>query len=248
MVDHLAELARAQRAFADGVASSDPEARVPWCGSWRVHDLIEHLARIHHWAAAQARSVAEVPLERETADLTERYLGCAAELLETLRVLDPDQPCLALIPDGTVAFWHRRQLHETLVHLWDLRAAAALDQRGDDSWSALDGVTPLGSDWVPGGELWADTVAEVVEVMQPRQVRLGRSPELPVRLRLVGKDQDRTWTLGHAPDAVAEVTVAGPVWKLALLLWRRIGGDEPGLEILGERADLDRLLALPLTS
>ena len=248
MIDHLPELIRTQDAFAAGVAQSDPSARVPWCGEWRVRDLVEHLARVHHWAAAQARSVAEVPLESDPHDLVQRYVSCATELRQTLQELDPTQPCLALVPDGTVAFWHRRQLHETLVHLWDLRAAAVLAQRGDDAWTMTDGLTPLGSDWLPGPGIWADTVAEVVEVMQPRQVRLGRSPELPVRLRLVATDEAGTWTLSHAPEVDAEVTVTGPARALALLLWRRIGGDEPGLEISGDRADLDRLLTLPLTS
>ena len=109
-----------------------------------------------------------------------------------------------------MAFWHRRQLHETLIHLWDLRTAGGLDL-------------------VVGPVLWADTVDEAVTVMHPRQVRLGRASAPPVRLGLAATDLDRTWSLSAAADAPAAraATLTGPAEALALLVWRRIGLDDP---------------------
>lgn len=47
----------------------------------------------------------------------------------------------------------------------------------------------------------ADTVDEVVTVMYPRQVSLGRCAPLPAALRLPATDTGRTWTPTHEPSA-----------------------------------------------
>ena len=125
VLDHLAELARVQDDFAATIPTVDPSTAVPWCGDWTVRDLVLHLAEVHHWAAAMARSE-DVDELSAADDLQGRYEACAAELRDTLAALDPLAPARTLIPDGTVAFWSRRQLHETLVHLWDLRTAGGL--------------------------------------------------------------------------------------------------------------------------
>ncbi len=125
-----------------------------------------------------------------------------------------------------MAFWCRRQLHETLIHLWDLRTAGGLDLV----------VAPV---------IWADTVDEVVTVMHPRQVRLGRAPAPPVRLGLAATDLDRTWSLSAAADApeARAATLNGPAEALALLVWRRIGLDDPRLSVDGDEAALTAVLA-----
>lgn len=170
--DQRAALAAHQAAFAATVAHADPDVAVPWCGRWRVGTLVVHLARIHHWAAGQARRRQETPLGRGPFDLPELYERCAAELRTTLAELDPDARAWTLLDDGvprqqqrgTVAFWHRRQALETLVHLWDLRTA-------------------VGEPLEVGVVHWLDCVDEVVEVLHPRQVRLGRIAAPPARVR-----------------------------------------------------------------
>src|SRR5690606_9984316 len=167
-LDHLAELATVQAAFLEGVRRADPTVRVPWCGRWRVRDLVVHLARVHHWAAAQARREREVPLGRGPFDLPQLYEDCARELVETLTTLGPDAISSTLIGRGPASFWRRRQLHETAVHLWDLRHASG------------EGLSLR-------AEIWADTVDEVVTVMQPRQVRMGRMAPLTAGIGLVAQ-------------------------------------------------------------
>ncbi|KGM09017.1 maleylpyruvate isomerase N-terminal domain-containing protein [Cellulomonas bogoriensis] len=126
-LDHLAELVKVQGAFLDGVRRSDPMARVESCGRWRVRDLVVHLAGVHHWAAAEARSEPEVPLGRGPVDLPHLYEECARELVETLTDLGPDAVCSTLVGRGPASFWRRRQLHETAVHLWDLSHATGAE-------------------------------------------------------------------------------------------------------------------------
>ncbi len=225
-----AVLADLQDRFLASVREVDAGARVPWCGRWRVRNLVEHLGRIHHWAAGQARRRQETPLGRGPFVLDAFYAAQAAELRETLAGLDPDAPAWTLDDSGVVRFWHRRQVHETLVHLWDLRTAGGLP---------LD-VAPA---------LWADTVDEVVTVMHPRQVALGRAPALPARVRLVADDADRTWETTAAPEAPAEpsATVHGPAERLALLLWGRTTPADAALAVTGDGAALDAALAGRIT-
>jgi uncharacterized protein (TIGR03083 family) len=216
-------LVELQRGFQDSIDLVDPKTPIPWCAGWRVVDLVEHLSWVHHWAAAMARSVDVEPSDEGT-ELRLRYATSAAELATTLQSLDPSAPARTLVEGGTVAFWYRRQLHETLIHLWDLRTAGGLDL-------------------VVAPDVWADTVDEVVTVMHPRQVRLGRAPVPSVRLALGATDVDRDWSLSAADEVPSgrTATVLGPAEALALLLWRRIGLDDHRLRV---RGDVDALAAV----
>ena len=232
----LDALAAAQDAFAALLATADPHAPVPACAPWTVTDLALHLGGVHRWAAAMARRLDDDgadPVEpREPAALRAFYRQQADALQDTLRSLGPDALTSTLVGPGPAAFWHRRQLHETLVHLHDLARAAGAPHPVDDP------------------ALWADTVDEVVTVMTPRQVRLGRMAPLDAPVGLVAADAGRRWTLGGAGGpggAAAPVTVAGPARALALLLWRRTAPDDPALTVTGDRTVLTAALARPLT-
>lgn len=203
---------------------------MPWCGRWKVTDLVVHLARVHHWAAAQARRTNESPLGRGPFVLTDLYATCAEELLSTLRELDPSARAHTLLDDGvplaeqtgTVGFWHRRQKLETLVHLWDLRTAADL---GDAVGIATDDV-------------WWDCVQEVVGVMHPRQVRLGRVAAPGVHVVLRRPDGVATVLAGGLEPAVLRelpsVTVTGSPSDLAPLVWGRLDLGDDRLDVDGD--------------
>ncbi|GAB2969586.1 maleylpyruvate isomerase family mycothiol-dependent enzyme [Actinotalea caeni] len=235
-LDHLAALADRQDAFLRTVEVADPTVRVPWCGRWRVSNLVVHLARVHHWAAAQARRRRETPLGRGPFDLPVLYAECAAELRATLAELDPDARAWTLLDDGvpreqqrgTVRFWHRRQALETLVHLWDLRTA-------------------LGEPYEPGPEAWLDCLDEVATVMHPRQVRLGRVAAPPVRVTAVPDETGAEVPFLAADDATGSCVLAGPARDLALLVWGRADLDSPALRVTGDPDSLATVLSAGLT-
>jgi uncharacterized protein (TIGR03083 family) len=242
-LDHLSLLARFQGAFLAAVPHADADARVPACGDWTVRQLVEHLAHIHHWAAGNARGAKGAPLGSGPFELAPHYAAQAAELRATLAGLEPDAVGRVLThpePMGTgpVRFWHRRQTHETLVHLHDLLAATA----GAGS-TGLARAEP---------EVWADTVDEVVTVLQPRQVGLGRMDPLRHPASLVATDVTGTpvWVLGapgqRADEVAPDVIVSGPAEGLALTLWRRLTPAEAGLTVEGDRADLEAALEQPI--
>ena len=234
-IDHLAALHEYQDAFLAAIPSADPATPVPWCGLWKVKDLVIHLARIHHWAAGQARRRAAVPLGKGPFDLAGLYADCAAELRATLAELDPDARAWTLLDDGvpraeqtgTVRFWHRRQALETLVHTWDLRTA-------------------IGQGFNPGPAAWLDCLDEVVSVMHPRQVTLGRIEPPGAAVRFAPLEGEPAVLHGAAQGATA-VTVAGPAISLALLAWGRTTPDDAAITVTGDRAALDAVLAAGLT-
>jgi len=233
-VDQLAALRERQELFLATIAEVDPTAPVPWCGRWRVRNLVEHLARVHHWAAAHARRRQETPLGRGPFDLPEFYAANAAELRDTFAELDPDTPAWTLSDDGvpgeertgTVRFWHRRQALETLVHLWDLRTAAGLE-------------------YEPGQAAWSDCLDELVTVMHPRQLRLGRVGPPAAPIRFVADDIEAEHLLHASPDG-AETIVRGDARSLALMAWGR-PVPEHDLTITGDREALEATLAAGLT-
>lgn len=245
-MDHLRALADLQERFLETTRRADPSTPIPWLGRWKVEQLVVHLARIHHWAAGQARRTQETPLGRGPfADLPALYAECAAELRATLAELDPDARAWALVDDGvrraqqtgTVRFWHRRQLHETLVHLWDLRTAIG---------EGLDDVD------TGGDEAWLDSLDEVVTVMHPRQLRLERVAPPAARIVFAPTGADASWTLTGAADDAPVVTVAGPAKSLALLAWGRgvpehdrLAGE--GVEVTGDRSLAEAVLRTGIT-
>lgn len=236
-MDHLRALAGFQEQFLASTRRADPATPIPWLGHWRVEQLVVHLARIHHWAAGQARREQEAPLGRGPFDLPQLYAECATELRETFAELDPDARAWALLDDGvpraeqtgTVRFWHRRQAHEILVHLWDLRAAIG---------------EPLAADgFDPGDEAWVDCLDEVVTVMHPRQLRLERVARPAARIEFRPNGADASLTLGGAARDAPEVVIAGPARSLALLAWGRGVPDDDRLAAEGVELEGDRMLA-----
>lgn len=242
-LDHLSLLSRFQDAFLAAVPGADADARVPACGDWTVRELVEHVADVHHWAAGNLRGARGAHLGAGPYDLAAHYAEHAAELRAALAETDPDATVRVLtspepVGPGPARFWHRRQTHETLVHLHDLLAAVA----GAGS-VGLVGAEP---------EVWADTVDEVVTLFQPRQVALGRMEPLRHPVTLVATDVAGApaWVLGapgeRGDEVAPDVLVSGPAEALALTLWRRLTPAEAGLTVEGDRADLEAALAQPI--
>lgn len=102
---------------------------------------------------------------------------------------------------------------ETLIHRWDAEHALGADGRLDPA-------------------LAADGVAEVVDTMTPRQIRLGRTGPLPYAIRLTASDTQSSWVLGPG-DPVA--TVRGTAAELLLMLWGRLSADDQAITWEGDR-------------
>jgi uncharacterized protein (TIGR03083 family) len=223
---HRAALAAQQTAFHALALTVPGLAAVPGCPGWTARDVVTHLTGVHRWAAALSRTAPGGPVPhdedpRPADDPAAAYAVAAAELLTALDE-DPTRPCATLAGPGTAGDWYRRQAHETLVHTWDLADAGGLPRA-----APADRV--------------ADAVAEVLDTLLPRQVRLGRTTAPDVAVALVGSHR---WRLGAGPVVA---TVTGPDADLLRLLWRRATTAEATLVVTGDRDRAERLLTTALT-
>jgi uncharacterized protein (TIGR03083 family) len=178
---------------------------------WSVAELVAHLGAAHRWAAANSREAKRHPrpeVPQLDVSLTEWYSTSRDDLLATLDALDPLAKAYTLSKTNTtVAFWHRRQLFETLVHLWDLR-------------SAVDAAAPP-----PGevtAEVHADGVSELFDVFLPRARTLA---PLGGGVELIATDTGDRWSFGNdwQRDGGHELTatVSAPAADLLLWVWNR---------------------------
>lgn len=221
-LDFLPLLADLQQRFHASIPA-DLDVAIPTCGDWTAQELVQHLADVHRWAAGMARGVNEWQ-EGPAEHLATYYRACADLLHDTLTEVPPDAEAKTLVGPGPASFWHRRQVHETLIHLYDLRTPLALE-----------------TDGVPA-DIWADGVDEVVSMFYPRQVRLGRTEPVPYAIELTASDVARTWIIGEG-EPVA--TVTAPARDLDLFLWGRIGLAR--VSVVGDEAKLAETLGMKLT-
>jgi uncharacterized protein (TIGR03083 family) len=213
---YVAHLRRDLDAFGECLGG-DLSAPVAHCGDWTLYDLADHLGGGNLWAAAavtERRGDFEPdPAPRDPAALAAWLSETAAVLLAALDA-DPAAPAWTLAPPPTVGFWQRRRCMETLIHRWDAEHA-------------------LGAGGFIAPALADDGVAEVVDTMLPRQIRLGRTGPLPHPVRLEATDTRSNWLLGGPGDPVA--TIRGTAADLLLLLWGRLDADDPAVGWHGDR-------------
>jgi uncharacterized protein (TIGR03083 family) len=137
IAEHIDALVAEGTALAEAADKAGLDSGVPPCPGWTVADLIRHTGYVHRWAA---RNVAEQPAEPIDEHSEEQVLNGGpnderlipwfrdgfAALADTLRTADPAGPCPVFLPNTTspLAFWARRQAHETAIHRADADLAA----------------------------------------------------------------------------------------------------------------------------
>ncbi len=245
---HIEALRREGARMTAAAREVAPDAAVPSCPDWVARDLLRHTGGVHRWATgyvAEARlevrpgGLAEVvgrgPEDDELADWFEAgYLA----LVAALEAAPPDLQCWTFLPGPSpLAFWSRRQAHETAIHRVDTELASG--RRVDD----VGAFTPAFA---------ADGVDELLTCFVPRRSSALRA-DAEVSLGFLCVDDDATWVLRIGPNGVTALpgvgattcTVRGAAADLYLALWNRAGRDS--LQIDGDLGMFDALgEALPL--
>lgn len=203
--------------FADRISDADLDAPVTFCPGWSLRDLVIHLGGVHQWAAhavvaGNPHLRPSEPAERGGSALAAWYRHHAASLLDVLTQTPTDARAWTLDEqDPTAGFWRRRQVHETVMHTWDVEEALG-EPRPIDPWLAWDGVL------------------EVTDVIYPRQVRLGRVEPMAPAVRLVATDVPGDITLGEGADEGETVVVRASAEALLRLLWHRADPHTEGVD------------------
>lgn len=196
---------------------------------WKVRDVVAHLGGVYQWATriVQERSMKGPGFTKSKLDGTELcdwFDDAADTVVELLRTTPFDEQCPNFNPgsERTVAWWARREAHESTVHRWDVEAAF-----GDTT--AID------------PKLAADGVDEFLDVF----LRTRGKQTLDVPLVLRTSRPKRSWTLtpaakagridvAHGQTDSPDATVSGKPAALLLALWGRQSATEAKLTIDGD--------------
>jgi uncharacterized protein (TIGR03083 family) len=219
---YIAALERDGRLLAEAAERAGLAAAVPPCPPWQVRDLLRHIHHVHRWAATHIRQMPDRiiagPSEAEVlgggppdAQLLDAYRTGHHALAETLRAADHAISCATFLPaPSPLAFWARRQAHETAIH------------RADAELAAGSPVTPFFPPFA------ADGISELLTGFAPRE-RLATRPQAAQTLQVHTTDTEDDWHVAMRPDGIqarhgyrrADATVSGPAHELYLLLWNR---------------------------
>ncbi len=232
IAEHIDALAREGKLLADAGARADLDAPVPSCPEWRARDVLQHTGEVHRWAAfivgEQIRDAEEKPVTYPPDDdLLEWFRAGHATLVETLVDAPPDLECFAFLPaPSPLAFWARRQAHETAIH----RA---------DAESATGAISPYPADFATDG------IDELLYGFASRPRRKPLPIDGPIDIGVHATDAGRVWTIRLRPEGIAvsdelggiDVAVHADASDLYLLLWNRRGLD--GVRVDGDASIVD---------
>src|SRR5439155_912391 len=128
---YLDALRREGELLASAAERFTLDTPIPTCPDWRLRDLLHHIGDVHRWARAHVAEGRQKPIGRkeltalagplpDDADLLAWFREGHARLVHTLQTADPATECWTfLAAPSPVAFWTRRQAHETGIHRAD---------------------------------------------------------------------------------------------------------------------------------
>ena len=233
IAEHLGALRREGELMAAAADRAGLAAAVPSCPAWQVKDLLRHTGYIHRWAARHiTEGPAEIidgPSEAEIlrggatdADLLGWFRAGHAALVKTLASADPAVRCATFMPaPSPLAFWTRRQAHETAIHRADAELAAG----------PVDGSAPR----YPA-DFAADGIDELIMGFGQRrkyQPSAGSDADAGL-LRVIAADTGDAWSIGDGSDAGC--TVSAPASSLYLYLWNRASAGAADITVTGDSA------------
>ncbi|MFF5920008.1 maleylpyruvate isomerase family mycothiol-dependent enzyme [Streptomyces flavochromogenes] len=225
VVDHVDALETAGRALAAAAAEAGPDAEVPTCPGWRVRDLLRHTSMVHRWATdlvVHARTAYQ-PGTGETSldgdELLTYFREGHAGLVAALRAAPESLECWTFLPaPSPLAFWARRQAHETTVHRSDAESALAAGPRPVEPSVAVDGIDELLFQFHGRNRSRVRTTG-------PRTLRMRATDTGDVwTVRLSATEPPRTERDGRASGPV-DTELVGAADRLYLVLWNRLPFD-----------------------
>ena len=254
---HIGCLQEQGELLADCAAAAGLDALVPTCPGWRVRDLLRHIGFVHRWAAGyvagQRSEMISTPddaglLHQGPADrlLVGWFREGHAALVHSLHQASPELDCWTFLDaPSPLAFWARRQAHETAIHRADAQLAADPARR----------VSP-----VPP-RLAADGIDELVMGFGGQRAARGLRADPPMVLGVHaldagvpggpggsaghdGANGTAQWLIRMGPEQAgvsrgrgrADCDISGRSSDLYLMLWNRTG--TTGLEVAGDTAAL----------
>ena len=238
IAEHVNALRREGEWLADAAERAGLDAPVPPCAPWQVKDLLRHTGYVHRWAA---RHISECPDQIIDGPSEEEILSGGADdarllawfrdghaaLAQTLATADPAVACATFMPaPSPLAFWARRQAHETAIHRADADSAAGTMPEYEADFAA-DGIDEL-----------------IMGFGRRRKYQPGSNAD-GTRLRVLATDTGDAWLVEALEGRVlprrdtggqeeAGCAVSGPASGLYLYLWNRADAARAGVTVAGD--------------
>ena len=242
---HVARLRAEGELLASAAERAGFDAPVPACPGWRVRDLLKHLGYVHRWAAGYVREQHARWVDRASEPeilkggpgdeaLAGWFRDGHATLVRVLEAADPGMTCWTFLEaPSPLAFWARRQAHETAIHRVDAQQAAA-----GAGAAAEPAFTP---------QFAADGIDELIMGFLGRAAKRGSWDGPPGTLTVRaddGVDGSAQWRVLSEPgglavareNGAADCEITGPAADLYLMLWNR--RDAGGVDVHGDAGTL----------
>lgn len=219
IAEYVAHLEEDGSRLAEAADRAGWDATVPEL-QWDVRALVTHTGGVHRWAAdivATASSTTDTELGRavgqgpEDDALLDWFTAGHAALVATLRAAPADLQCATfLAAPSPLAFWARRQAHETAIHRADAEGAAGAVTPFDTLF-AQDGI----------GELLRGFAARKSHAIARTAMVSLNSTDGPSWLVTLGGERI---TAEEGGDTDSDLTVGGTSSDIYLWLWNRPSG------------------------
>lgn len=237
---HIDALETHGELLASAAERTDFESVLPTCPEWTLRDLLEHVGTVHRWADSYVRSGrSEMMTDDEeeaffrdirpdgSVDLVDWFRSGHRALCHALSDAPPDLGCWFFLPSPSpLAFWARRQAHETTIHRYDAESVSRQFTPVDPAL-ASDGVDELLRGFASRGR---KLLRDPAQTMCLRATDTGDSWHVtlgPDLVTVVDPSEDRLLN-GKEPDCTVSATAS----DLYLGLWNRI--PTSSLESTGE--------------
>lgn len=209
------------------------DAPIAACPGWTATDLAVHTATFYRRVAGilTARATEPPTTPGPFAPDGEPWAWCREAVdtvADALATIAPDEPVWTWTDRHDGGFYHRRMIHETVVHRWDAEIATG----------AASSIDPA---------VAADGIDEVMSVGMRFRSSGAPIPYPSGSVALLATDTGHRWSLvavegvlGIGRDDAAitatDATLTGDASALLLAMWGRAGGE---VDVRGDRAAAD---------
>jgi uncharacterized protein (TIGR03083 family) len=243
-----AEIRASTATLASIIDGADLTQPVPTCPDWTLRQLTTHVGRAHRWAGeiVATRSADFIPFRAVPDGRLPDDPGChagwlrdgAERLIAAVREAGAD-PVWAFGRLRPASVWARRMAHETAVHRADAEIVAGRAPVIDAS-IAVDGI----EEWLSFGDLLDGGQDSRLGALADGQL-------LHIHATDEGLGEAGEWLIRRTGEGIAvehghskgDAAIRGPASALLLVLVRRLAPDDAPVQIIGDRAVLERWLA-----
>ncbi|MEU8888549.1 maleylpyruvate isomerase family mycothiol-dependent enzyme [Streptomyces sp. NPDC048442] len=218
--------------LASAAEAAGTGADVPTCPGLQVRGLLRHTGMVHRWATVHVVHGHRDPQpdggepDLDGAELLAWFREGHTALVAALRAAPADLECWTFLPaPSPLAFWARRQAHETAVHRMDAEAATGAQLSGVSAEFALDGIDELLTGF--HGRARSRVRTDHASVLRIRATDTTAGPGLaapatPAAVWTVHLSKDAPPRTVRNDEGPADTELSGPPELLYATLWNRL--------------------------